>query len=104
MTIEGMVFTSEVSGELGQVILYQPGGAAKEHPVSVPARAALPAGPTAMDVSPQRALPAAVSHEVADLSAPATVAGEQSLPDRALPCTGLRESWVLPCPSRWCRL
>ena len=59
-----------------QVILYQPGRAAeKASPAPI---TSAPAGHTAMDVSPQRALSAAMSHEVANLpGAPAVSAGEQ---------------------------
>ena len=63
-------------GLVVQVILYQPGRAAeKASPAPI---TSAPAGHTAMDVSPQRALSAAMSHEVANLpGAPAVSAGEQ---------------------------
>ena len=64
-----------------QVILYQPGGAAKENSASVPAHAAIPVSITAMDISPQRGHNAGLSHEVAELPASALAAGEQHSPN-----------------------
>ncbi|BDA49482.1 probable telomerase-binding protein EST1A at N-terminal half [Coccomyxa sp. Obi] len=72
----GLGFVSEDEEE--EVILYQPGGAAKEHPAPVPAHAAIHASTTSMDISPQRGLNAGVSHEISELPASATVAGNDA--------------------------
>ncbi|KAK9905112.1 hypothetical protein WJX75_009845 [Coccomyxa subellipsoidea] len=71
----GLGFVSEDEDE--EVILYQPGRAAeKASPAPI---TSAPAGHTAMDVSPQRALSAAMSHEVANLpGAPAVSAGNET--------------------------